>query len=906
MCGVIGLICGREREDLGRIASDLLKMLEYRGYDSTGAAIQGPGTDVCLVKGVGAPSVMVNELGIIDMGGQILCGQVRWATFGAVTPENSQPHEVTCKTHIYGAHNGNVTNCDDLQAWLRSEGHHVRSDNDGEMVVHTVEHTFAIELNSLEDSFDVARRRECMRSAIIAASAKLHGSFSAVIVDPVSRCLWAIKKGSSLYFGLTTGTADEAFVIASSDLSSVLKITRVVVPIEAGEFVEYDARGYQIYSIADRVLQGPEGERRYLAGQAIERAPVRSRLRAKDTALLPQFETFMDQEISAQEQTCRNVITLFEGGTEALKLLSPYFRDLSKESIGVRAPLGTEQARSEPAASPRAMDPIFDALETLRSQYEDGSIREHFHQLVAEPHFAHIVGSIPGAIKILLADGPPEIVADRLFSSEAGLFADLLHMSTSIDERVAVRILDALLEREEVDEFAATTDRFTRLCTDCQERGGSIFVVSCGTSYHAAQAASLFFNEIAGTELIPILPGDFRGQYAKSLRAGDLFIAVSQSGETKDLIDVINDVIATGLPIGRVAVVNNVNSTLAQEKSDLVIPLRCGTEIAVPATKSFMNQLAVFYCLAIRLAQRRLETLPADSARRESIASALQDRLERLDTLPALIRDTFERTDSNVESAAHMLYLTPSIHILATRLKAVAKEGALKIREVVLNHTEGFEGSEFKHGPNTILGFNTLFGPLEIDALLKKMGKVLDGICQRTTELEMDSTSLRRLIQAATDGVLSPTTKPFSLNQRESQVLAEVFDQQKLIDELYTDYPLIYITGPDERDVKLTVSQINTHKIRGTSTVVIAEDHPALKQAAFKAPADNAHYQAVYITLPRTNDTLMMVFSATVVLQRLALRMSSLKQQYLDLLGIPNHGVHPDVPKNVSKSITVD
>jgi hypothetical protein len=50
----------------------------------------------------------------------------------------------------------------------------------------------------------------------------------------------------------------------------------------------------------------------------------------------------------------------------------------------------------------------------------------------------------------------------------------------------------------------------------------------------------------------------------------------------------------------------------------------------------------------------------------------------------------------------------------------------------------------------------------------------------------------------------------------------------------------------------------------------------------------------------------MIVFSATVVLQRLALRMSALKQQYLDRLGIVDHGVHPDVPKNVSKSITVD
>ena len=58
--------------------------------------------------------------------------------------------------------------------------------------------------------------------------------------------------------------------------------------------------------------------------------------------------------------------------------------------------------------------------------------------------------------------------------------------------------------------------------------------------------------------------------------------------------------------------------------------------------------------------------------------------------------------------------------------------------------------------------------------------------------------------------------------------------------------------------------------------------------------------------LPRTGDTLLTAFTATVALQRLALRMSLLKKQHLDGLGIADHGVHPDVPKNVSKSITVD
>src|SRR4029077_1425314 len=152
MCGVIGLVYEHHRPDLGQVAAELLKTLEYRGYDSTGAAIQGDGEEVTLRKGVGAPSIMVDELGITQLAGRAFCGQVRWATFGAVTEENSQPHVVRCKAFLYGAHNGNVTNCDDLKVWLGVEGHKVLSDNDGEMVVHTVEHCFAIEVEALPEA----------------------------------------------------------------------------------------------------------------------------------------------------------------------------------------------------------------------------------------------------------------------------------------------------------------------------------------------------------------------------------------------------------------------------------------------------------------------------------------------------------------------------------------------------------------------------------------------------------------------------------------------------------------------------------------------------------------------------------------------------------------------------------
>ncbi len=825
MCGVIGFVSERDRADLGQVATALLRMLEYRGYDSTGAVIQAGDGEPILRKGVGAPSKVTGPLGIPELSGRLLCGQVRWATFGSVDAVNAQPHEVACHTALYGAHNGNVNNSDDLQRWLRAEGHAVASDNDGEMVVHTIEHFFAAALAERHPDVrgQAEVRRALMREAIVRANKRFRGSFSAVVVDPITRVAWAIKAGSSLYFGVGVDPEGGRFGVASSDLSSVLTQTHRLVPIQREDVVEFDGAGHGVFRLAD--------------GAPVERGSYRSRLRSQDITLQPPFETFMEQEISAQDRTVGKVVETLGGGSPRLRRLAPAFR----------------------AISHAAREDVEAALHTLRGQTSDEGLSHALAALLALPAFERVSKIAPP----VSGDGP-------LCSSEAGLLADLGGAAAP----ATLALVDAWIEHAEVEQFNAAADRFAELCATSQARGGRTYVLCCGTSHHAAKAAALFFNEIAHVQLLPMLPGDFRGQCSRSLQDGDLLVAVSQSGETKDLVDAMSAALASGRDLATVALVNNVNSTLAQELASLVIPLHCGPEIAVPATKSFMNQLAVFYGLAVRLAERQLAA--AGPGADPALAAAVAYRRESLARLPQLVRDTFDTTDGALDEAAELLYLEPSIHILATRMSAVAKEGALKIREVVLNHTEGFEGSEFKHGPNTILGVNTLYGPRE----------------------------LQRLLQA-----WSALPSPPSPEALFAAGGAGVDDELRraLFDTVTTDYPLIYVTGPDARDVQLTVSQIHTHKIRGATTVLIAEEDADLRQAATKAPTFNVDgYRSVYVVLPPTGDSMLTVFSATVALQRLALKMSVKKAAYLDGLGIREHGVHPDVPKNVSKSITVD
>jgi glucosamine 6-phosphate synthetase-like amidotransferase/phosphosugar isomerase protein len=244
---------------------------------------------------------------------------------------------------------------------------------------------------------------------------------------------------------------------------------------------------------------------------------------------------------------------------------------------------------------------------------------------------------------------------------------------------------------------------------------------------------------------------------------------------------------------------------------------------------------------------------------------------------------------------------------LATKITGVAKEGALKIRETVLNHAEGGEASEFKHGPNTILGKNTVFGIKNVKAMFKHYNNVLDEIYTKAESRKIPNKEVQKLTTALTSYIFN-RVEPFNLSPACEQLFRETMESFDFFQNAYRNYPLIYVTGPEERDVNLTISQINTHKIRGGDTFVIAEENSKLLCNARNTPYDqeNKYYGWGYIPLPQTGDSLLTAFSATIVLQLLALKMSIRKMNKLDKLKIHKHGVHPDVPKNVSKSITVD
>ena len=263
MCGIFGIIA--EKGDVAKKMLVIGKRLAYRGYDSAGLAVFHDG-EIDLRKDVGTIDQVIESLKMEEMKGRIGIGQLRWSTFGRPSQLNAQPH-FDCDLDMVGAHNGNIVSYHETKENLEKEGHNVRSMNDGEICVHAVEKHYDKEKD--------------MVKAIIGGIKEMDGAFAFVTYhkDDTEK-LYAVKMGSSLVVGLGEG---ETYV--SSDLPSILPLTKKFVPLNDGEIVELTANSYRIFSAED--------------GTEIKREPRISELSAED-AVKGKFDYFLTKEIHEQ------------------------------------------------------------------------------------------------------------------------------------------------------------------------------------------------------------------------------------------------------------------------------------------------------------------------------------------------------------------------------------------------------------------------------------------------------------------------------------------------------------------------------------------------------------------------------------------------------------------------------
>ena len=244
-----------------------------------------------------------------------------------------------------------------------------------------------------------------------------------------------------------------------------------------------------------------------------------------------------------------------------------------------------------------------------------------------------------------------------------------------------------------------------------------VFFVACGSSYHATIVGSYYLNDLANIATIPVIGGQFNSLYGESIDENDVVVCVSQSGETKDVIDVVHHAKTRKAKI--LSVVNVLGSTLTH-LSDLYLPMGSGFEISVPATKTYTSQVTLFNFLATKAGENK-GILTAKTT--NSLISELKTQL------PSLIDQTISTTTLKARALAPYLSKYSHFYVLGHGLThGVALEGALKIKEVCYIVADGMYSSEFKHGPLSIVdeGYPIIFtiAPNDAEHIVNHLAEV--------------------------------------------------------------------------------------------------------------------------------------------------------------------------------------
>jgi len=527
MCGIFGIVADEEQQ-LGPTLIEAGRRLSYRGYDSVGCATLRDNGTIDLRKDVGKVDEVAARLGLTGMIGRRGIIQLRWATFGAPSQVNAQPH-LDSDGDLVGAHNGNVVNNVELRQQFIAEGMTVRSTNDGESCVHAVE-------RYVDQGYDIVE-------AIRRAYRDLEGDYAFVIGRVGEDQLYAIKKGSGLVAGLANGAT-----CVSSDLPSILPLTRRILRVQDGEIVILWADRVELRRVED--------------GSPVERE-VEEVTESMEVAEKGGYPHFMLKEIHEQPQVAGELL----------------------------------------------------------------------HLLEASPHVSPMV------------------------------------------ERMAT--------------------------------ARHLYLVGCGTSYHACLLGAVYLARLAGRPAVPVLAPQFIAQYGPAVGPQDVGVFVSQSGETKDVLNAIKAVRQRGM--GVLGLVNVLGSTMMNE-SERYLPLACGYEISVPATKTFTNQAVAFLFLALRMGGHSTASLAR---------------------LPDLLEETLAAVEPQVTALEPALADRDDLYCLGYGLTyPIALEGALKLKEITYAHCEGILSTEFKHGPLSAVegGYPVLFvvGPEDVPLLVS-------GINETTT-----------------------------------------------------------------------------------------------------------------------------------------------------------------------------
>jgi glucosamine--fructose-6-phosphate aminotransferase (isomerizing) len=276
-----------------------------------------------------------------------------------------------------------------------------------------------------------------------------------------------------------------------------------------------------------------------------------------------------------------------------------------------------------------------------------------------------------------------------------------------------------------------------------------IVILACGTAYHAGVVARYAIEEWARVPVEHDIASEWR--YRNPVLDPDtLVIGVSQSGETADTIAAIK--LARQSGAHTLAITNMMGAQIAREV-DSVLYTRAGLEIGVAASKTFTAQVALFYLIALKLAQVR-GTLPPEE---------IDALLVELHNLPNRIGD-FLDGDHPIEEIAQRHYDKPFFLYLGRHIGLpVCLEGALKLKEISYIPTEAYSAGEMKHGPIALLDEDTPVVCVATDSHVydKVVSNIQETRARGADVIAIATDGNEDIQHHATEVIYVPRTHPF-------------------------------------------------------------------------------------------------------------------------------------------------
>jgi len=216
-----------------------------------------------------------------------------------------------------------------------------------------------------------------------------------------------------------------------------------------------------------------------------------------------------------------------------------------------------------------------------------------------------------------------------------------------------------------------------------------IRLIACGTAYHSCLMAKYWIEEFTSLDVEADIASEFRYRNVK-LNKSDLYIFVSQSGETADTYAALEKCKKNN--IKTCGIVNVVESSIARS-ADFVLPIYAGPEIGVASTKAFIGQMLVLYLLTIKISKER------DDIDNETYKKLVVE----IKKIPELIKKTLSKQNDIQVIARDFIDAKGIMYLGRGYSYPIAMEGALKLKELSYIHAEGYAAGEMKHGPLALI-----------------------------------------------------------------------------------------------------------------------------------------------------------------------------------------------------------